>query len=309
VTTTSARDIRPDYTPHARAERLIATGRFVLACSSLAAIYLEPSTPARFQRVTYALLLVYTIYALLTAVIAWRSRVPSTRWRLLSHGLDLVLFTIFVYLTEGPASPFFLYFVFALFCATVRFSWRGILATGLAAIAIYTTMAIFAWYSDPAFEISRVVIRVTYLGVLAALLVYLGIYQQQLRTELASLAAWPRELAARMDDVLGMTLAHAASVLRAPRVLLVWEETEEPWVYIAAYSGDDFRVERAPPGTYDAPVDLHSTSVFALVSSSSMLVYDPVRSSVTETRGDPVGKTLRDRYQIDSAIVVSLKSG
>lgn len=306
--TANAREIRPDYTPHARAERLIATGRFVLACSSLAAVYLEPSTPARYQRATYGLLVVYTLYALATAAIAWRTRVPSMRWRLLSHALDLVLFSIFVYLTEGPASPFFLYFVFALLCATVRFSWRGILATGLAAIAIYGMLAAFAWYSDRDFEVSRVLIRMAYLGVLAALLVYLGIYQQRLRTELASLAAWPRELAARMDDVLRLTLAHAASVLQASRLLLLWEEHEEPWVYSALWSGGSLRVERAPPGTYDAPADLHSTSVFAQTGSSAMLVYDPARSSVTETTGDPVGSSLRDRYRIDSAIVVSLKS-
>lgn len=308
MTANATNGIRPDYTPHARAERLIATGRFVLAASSLAAVYLEPSTPARYQRVTYGLLLVYAAYALATMIVAWGARAPTTRWRLLSHALDLVLFSIFVYLTEGPASPFFLYFVFALFCATVRFSWRGILATGVAAIASYGTMAVVAWYSDPSFELSRFVIRVTYLGVLAALLVYLGIYQQQLRTELASLAAWPRDLAARIDDVLAVTLAHAASVVRAPRVLLVWEESEEPWVYTAVWSRDHFSVERAPPGSYAAPSDLLSASVFVRENDSTMLVYDPARSSVTEATGDPIGTRLRGQYQIGSAIVVSLKS-
>ena len=113
MTTSTDGVIRPDYAPHARAERLIATGRFVLALSSLTAVYLEPSTPAQYQRATYALLVVYTIYALAAAAVAWRSDVPSARWRLVSHALDLLLFTVFVYLTEGPASPFFLYFVFS----------------------------------------------------------------------------------------------------------------------------------------------------------------------------------------------------
>jgi hypothetical protein len=54
----------PDYTPHARAERIIAAGRFVLAASLLIAVYLEPSTPARFQQATYLL----------------SSSTPSTRW-------------------------------------------------------------------------------------------------------------------------------------------------------------------------------------------------------------------------------------
>lgn len=164
-----------------------------------------------------------------------------------------------------------------------------------------------AWYGDPEFEIGRAVIRVTYLGLLTALLVHLGIYQQKLRPELASLATWPRELASRMDEVLGGTLAHAASV-RAARVLLVWEESEEPWVHAASYSRDAFRVERVPPGTYDAPFDSLSASVFARENGRSMLVYDPTRSSVIETAGDPIGQQLRDRYAIQTAIVVSLKS-
>ena len=196
--------IQPVYTPQARAERLIAAGRFILAFASLTAVFLEPSTPAQYQRATYTLLVVYTLYALVTTAVAWRSPVPSARWRLVSHALDLVLFSVFVYFTEGPASPFFLYFVFSLFCATLRFSWRGILGTGVAAMAIYGVMAMLASVGDPAFEASRAVIRVAYLAVITALLVYLGIYQQQLRTELAV----ARRLAAR---------AHGTHRRRPPR--------------------------------------------------------------------------------------------
>ena len=261
MTVTAITPIRPDYTPQARAERLIAAGRFVLAFASLVAVYLEPSTPARFQRATYALMLIYTIYALIMAVIAWRSPVPPARWRLVSHALDLVLFSVFVYLTEGPASPFFLYFVFSLFCATLRFSWRGILATGAAAMAINATMALLASFGDPTFELSRVVIREAYLAVIAALLVYLGMYHQRLRGEMASLAAWPRELAGGVEEVLRGGLAHAASVMNARDVLLIWEEREEPWVYVARSSDGDFQLERLPPSSreryaIDSPVQV-----------------------------------------------------
>ncbi|HEX7829480.1 MAG TPA: hypothetical protein VF787_07475, partial [Thermoanaerobaculia bacterium] len=302
--------IRPDYTPHARAERLIATGRFVLASSSLVAVYLEPATPAHYHGATYTLLLIYAVYAAITMFIAWRSPVPSAQWRRLSHAIDLVLFSAFVYLTEGPASPFFLYFVFSLFCATLRFTWRGILATAIAAITIYSALAVIATLTSPHFDASRVLIRVTYLAVISALLVYLGIYQQQLRTELASLAAWPRDLASRFDEVLHATLAHAATVLAAPRVLLVWEESEEPWVYAALASRSTFRIDRAAPGTYDAPAtkSVLNTSVFVRESNASMLVYDPALSTVSEADGDPLGDALRMKYELRGGIVVSLES-
>ena len=64
--------IRPDYTPHARAERLISAGRFVLAFSSFVAVYLEPSTPERHQHISYALLAGYALYALVVLVLTWR---------------------------------------------------------------------------------------------------------------------------------------------------------------------------------------------------------------------------------------------
>lgn len=302
-------ELRSDYTPQARAERLIAAGRLILASCSLAAVYLEPSTPVKYQQATYSLLLIYTIYAAVMAGVAWRLAVPSRTWTLASHAADLVLFSVFISLTEGPASPFFLYFVFSLFCATLRFPWRGILATGLAAMAVYGVLAVIS-QDDPQFDPSRVLIRESYLAVIAALLVYLGVYQQRLRLELAGLAAWPRELAARIDDVLRATLAHAALVLDARRVVLIWEESEEPWTYAAVCGDHDFALERVAPGTYEfsGAAALRNTSFFSRRDGATTLVYDPVRSTVSERDADPIGELVRKRFDLDCAIAVSLAS-
>ena len=294
------------YTPHARAERLIAIGRLVLALSSLGAVYIEPSTPAQFQRATYGLLVIYTIYALVVAVIAMRSAVPSARMRLLSHVLDLVMFSIFVYLTEGPASPFFLYFVFSLFCATLRFSWRGVVATGLTAMAIYSLMALMASVGDSEFGASRVLIRLAYLGVTAALLIYLGFHQETLRNELSALAAWPRGFASRIDEVLRVTLLYAASVVRAQRLILLWEENEEPWTRVAMVSNGEFTIQKVPPGTLDAPDQPREGSFLVREGVDSLLVYNPVQSTIEEANGDPLGPETRRRFGLQGAIVVSL---
>lgn len=295
------------YTPHARAERLIAIGRLVLALSSLGAVYIEPSTPAQFQRATYGLLLIFTIYAMVAAVFAMRSAVPSARMRLLSHVSDLVIFSIFVYLTEGPASPFFLYFVFSLFCATLRFSWRGVLATGLTALAIYSLMALMASVGDSEGLASRVLIRLAYLAVTAALLIYLGIYQESLRSELSSLAGWPRELASRIDDLLRGTLLYAAGVVRTERLILLWEESEEPWTWVAMVSKGGFTIQKVPPGALDAPGDKPREGSFLVrEDADSVLVYNPAQSTVEEAKGDPLGAGARERFGVKEAIVVSL---
>lgn len=308
--TTSTIIVPPDYVPHARAERLIAAGRLVLASASTVAIYLEPSTPARYESGTYGLLIAYTAYAVIAAVYAWHAAVPPMRWRLSSHAADLVVFSLIVYLTEGPASPFFLYFVFSLFCATLRFNWRGVVATGVAAMAIYGAMALVASGSAPDVDSSRVLIRQAYLAVTAALLVYLGIYHQSLRRELASLAAWPRELAAGLDDVLELALMHAASVVRAERVLLLWEEREEPWQHVAVASQRGFFRERVAPGTFEmsAGDELRDTSIFVRSDSESIVVYDPSGGVVSEPSVRPLDPRLRERYGIDSAIIASIHS-
>lgn len=300
----------PDYTPHARAERLIAAGRFVLAFSSLGAIYLDPTTPSKYEVSTYTLLVVYAAYSLIVMVLAWRRPIATRRARLISHAIDLVLFSLFILLTEGPASPFFLYFSFSLFSATLRFTWKGILATAIAALSIYGAMALPASFADPHFDASRVLTRVTYLGVIAALLVYLGIYQQQLRAELASLAAWPRELAARLDELLRVTLAHAAGVLGAERVVLLWEEREEPWVYAAVWTRGRFQLDRVAPDPEAAPVpaELRGTSFFMREQALTTMVYDPRRSSAHEWSGKPLDDATRQRLAIDSAIGVSFES-
>jgi signal transduction histidine kinase len=306
----AATTFRPDYTPHARAERLIAIGRFVLAFSSLVAVYLDPSTPERYQSTTYLLLLLYGVVAAIAVPIVWRQGFPSRRWQITSHVAELILFSVFVYLTEGPASPFFLYFVFSLFCATLRFTWRGILDTAIASLLIYTAMAVVASFTTPSFDLGRVVIRVTYLAVISALLVYLGLHQHRLRSELSSLAAWPRELAARIDDVLRSTLSHAATVLGAQRVLLVWEESEEPWTYVAVTSGDSFRIDRVAPGTFDATVGAGVANVSVLVRErpASCRVFDPRTSTISEEAGDPLGAGLRRTYDVSNGIVVFLGS-
>lgn len=298
--------VAPDYTPHARAERLIAAGRFMLAFFSLIAVYLEPSTPARYQESTYTLLIIYTVYALAVVAFAWRVPVPPIRWRLVSHAVDLVLFAIFVYLTEGPASPFFLYFTFSLFCATLRFSWKGILATAVAAVAIYGILTLIA-LDDPGFEVSRALIREVYLGVIAALLVYLGIYQQRLRLELVSLAAWPRELEPELPAVLRTALRHAASVLRTRRMVLMWEESEEPWTYVARWSDGHLSIDSTPPVTRDEiPAEMTNKALFVRDLHEPVLVYEPVRSTVEERDGAALAPWLSAVVEHESALVVSL---
>jgi hypothetical protein len=220
------------YSPQHRSERLIALGRLVLAACSLLVIWLDPSEPAKYAATAYTLLALYLGYALLLIPLVWHPRVSLKPFGVATQVVDLLAFTVFLYFTEGPTSPFFLYFVFALLCGTLRWHWRGTLGTALATLAISLGMGVYTVYflHDPDFELNRFIMRSVYLAVVAILLGYLSVYQERMRGELAKLAAWPRvvtpprDVQTRVSEV----LRQVVDVFGAPRALLAWEEPEEP---------------------------------------------------------------------------------
>lgn len=294
--------MRALYTPTERAERLIAAGRLVLAIFSLVAIWSDPATPSRWQGTTYTLLTAYAVYALAAALVSMRRPLLSNRARVISHVFDLVLFSAFIVLTEGPVSPFFLYFVFSVFCATLRFDRRGLIATAVAALAIY--IAIGAWGSlvvgAPEFDYDRFVIRCAYLTVLAALLFYLQNYQRTLQAELTALASWPRELPETLDEVIAEGLERGAKLLRAPRVALVWEDPDEPWIYVAEIEGDRLHMERLNAGACHPLVPL-SIDSFAFVASAGD-VRVPDHPDPVQRHANVVHPYLRERWRASTIV-------
>src|SRR5829696_1931878 len=108
------------------AERTIAVARVALGCASLLAVWLDPAEPARFAELTYTLHAIYVVYSAGLAVVSWL-RPLGTRFPLITHLVDIVAFSIFQFLTLGPSSPFFVYFIFSLFCGAMRWGWRATL--------------------------------------------------------------------------------------------------------------------------------------------------------------------------------------
>ncbi|HEX5718725.1 MAG TPA: hypothetical protein VF179_21370, partial [Thermoanaerobaculia bacterium] len=115
-----------------RAERLIASGRVVLAAVSSLAVWFDPSEPARHPEVAYTLLVSYVGYSLAIAALVWRSDAISERHRFVTQGMDLAFFSLMLFFTAGTTNPFIAYFIFAVICATLRWQWRGALWTAAA---------------------------------------------------------------------------------------------------------------------------------------------------------------------------------
>src|SRR2546428_8285746 len=159
------------------AERLIAAARLVLVASSLLAIWLDPHEPAEYAELISRLLSGYFLYALVVAALVWSWPTTPALLPPITHAFDLVAFSIFMYFTHGPTSPFFVYLVFALLCATLRWQWRGTLWTAVAALVALTGLGLYAavFLHEPEFELVSFIVRSVFLALAATPLRFLAL--------------------------------------------------------------------------------------------------------------------------------------
>jgi signal transduction histidine kinase len=236
-------------------ERTIAISRVVLAAASLFALWLDPTEPARYVAPTYALHTIYVAYALALLAIMWNR--PSSGWTpVVTHLTDITLFSIFQYLTLGPSSPFFIYYVFSIFCAALRWGPRWTFVNSVFVVISYLVMG--GWMSrtlgPTEFEVHRFVVRTVYLGVVGTLLVYLAQHEARLRAEIERLARWPAVGGLDSSAALNRVLAHAADIIGAKRAVAVWESGDEPWVYVASWTPDRMELSKRGPEDFSAIV-------------------------------------------------------
>ena len=231
------------------AERIIAIARIVLAATALFAVWLDPAEPARYASLTYALYWIYVIYSV--GLVLWTMFwAGGEQLPIVSHTTDILAFSIFQYLTLGPSSPFFVYFVFSMFCGAIRWGWRGTLLTGGLVVIFYIGMAvsIAPRIASPEFETNRFIVRLAYLVVATGMLVYLGRYEARLRLEIERLARWPAPLGRSPDAAIGRILEYAAGLMQAGCVLAVWEASDEPDIHEARWTQEATAVRTHPPG-------------------------------------------------------------
>jgi signal transduction histidine kinase len=160
--------------------RVIALGRVMLGILFLIAIWLDRSEPARAVAGTYALLILYALLAILVAAVTWRNWWLDARLAVVTHGIDMAVFTAIVFSTNGSTSPFFLFFVLPLLSAAIRWGWRETALTAAALVVLYFSAGLLVAGSK-SFELERFVVRSGHLMILSLLLIWFGIHQRSTR--------------------------------------------------------------------------------------------------------------------------------
>ncbi len=236
-------------------EHAIAFARVVLACASLAAVWADPVEPIRFAELTYTLHVIYVMYSVVLAALT-RGRTSSEYLPIVTHVVDIAAFAVFQFLSLGPSSPFFVYFIFSLFCAAIRWGWRATLWNAAVVVGAYLfmTFSMSRRVGPVEFELNRAIIRTFYLIVSAGLLAYLGLYEQRLRDEIERLARWPSTAGLDVEHASERIVRHAARIMGAERALLVWTAGDEPAVHAYEWSSQGATLSRHPPGTEDKVV-------------------------------------------------------
>ncbi len=295
------------YSPRNRAERVISAARLFLSLALTAAIALDPAE-VPFNSVVYSLTFWNLLYAAAIAGLTWSRGLTAPGVPLATHLIDLTVFTLFTYLTDGPASPFFVYFNFATISGAIRWQARGALLTGAAVLAAYVgTLLVGA----AEFPTGRFIARCAHLVLVAGLLAYLGKYQNRLQREIVGLAGWPRRLPTGGDEALQEVLTYAGEVLRAPRMVLTWTEGDEPSLRVASKAEDRFESSREPPDAFGTVVaESLDRSSFACsdVTKPRCDVLQRVPGGFRFWRGDPLDSRFRERFAVKSVLSLRLST-
>jgi signal transduction histidine kinase len=201
LTSAFLEDYRSAGRPPVQLERVLAVGRAFLTVSALVAIYLDPTEPTRLRGVTYTVLLLYALYSLAVLAYVHRAgRLTPLHGRVL-HGFDIAWTSALTFVSEGPVSPFFLFFLFVVLAAAYRGGFRETAGTAGLIVAVFLVETAIAaagpwnatWFASWEFELNSTILRVAYLSLTGVLLGYLAEQEKQSRAELAAIADATRQ--------------------------------------------------------------------------------------------------------------------
>jgi signal transduction histidine kinase len=175
-------------------ERFLANARIVLAAAALMGAYIDSAEPHRFPVVAHSLVWLYFAFSVLVRLIGPRVALSPSH-RILIHSVDLLLPCVLIAFVEGPSSSFYLLLPFVLLAAAARWGYRATVLTGAVGFALMMTSAVVSWthagpaaLNDVPVDLKRLLMRATYLLVIAVMIGYLSERTRRLQAESAVVA-------------------------------------------------------------------------------------------------------------------------
>jgi signal transduction histidine kinase len=234
-------------------ERLIAFLRVVLAAFSLVLVSLDPIGRDQDRLAIIAVLIAYTAFAMIIAFIPVVGKF-RTGWQLPVHLVDVGLISLLLNFRGGVSSQFFLLYSLVLLGATVRWNWRGAAGTTVLLLG-FGLISAFLWPdNDQNGIVLNLLTHSTSVLIIGGMFTFFGASREQSQMRLAQLAGWPAPPTNVRADLtafpLDAALSHVASVLHASRILLLWEQSEEPFLHIALFANGRSYQDQRPADAF-----------------------------------------------------------
>jgi signal transduction histidine kinase len=277
-------------------ERLIALLRVSLALFCLIDIALAQG-PLQFDRSVFELVLVaYTVFGL---IVAWLPTIGRLRtgWQLPVHVIDIGVISYLMYFLQNISNTFFILYVFVLLSATFRWDSRG---------AIWTTILVFAlqiilFVSNG--SVGQFLIQNAFLFMIGGMFAFFGVGRERSANLLNQIAAWPSVRAQSYINIdhswLDASLAHIATVLQVPRLLIVWEIAQEPYSFMAFFADGKCQQDRMTDNILDNLVSVElQDKVFASESVESKECF--TSAGTKDLVNQIVDKAVQTRFKISS---------
>ena len=208
---------------HHPSGRIIALGRLLLAVLFLLAILIDITQPAKAPSVIYVAIGAYVIFAAGLVAITWNDWWLDAKLAGPAHAVDMLVFMLLVFGTEGYTSPFFIFFVFLLLAAAIRWGWRETALTAILVTILYLLTGLFAVTSGADFEVYRFVVRTAQLVIVSLIFIWMGANQWRARFMLRS-----HELQTEPSldkSPLETALSAAMQDVGAGRGAIIWRES------------------------------------------------------------------------------------
>src|SRR4030095_849479 len=186
---------RTERRPAARLEYVLAVARTFLTITGFLAIYLDPHEPHRLASVTYAVLIGYATYSTIVLAVVRRASSVRKTHILLIHAMDILWVGVLTFVSDGPISPFYLFFLFVALAAAYRWGLRETIGTVIVTVLVFLLQTAAAGAGPwPAllvgaqFEMDRTIFRVGYLLISGCLAGYLAEQEKWFRAEMAAIS-------------------------------------------------------------------------------------------------------------------------
>ena len=214
--------------------RVIAAGRLLFASLFLIAVWADPSQPTRAHTATVVLLPVYDVWSLSVTHFVWNDWWNDARLAAPAHVIDVAVFMVILYSTEGYTSPYYIFFIFVLLAAAIRWGWKETAITAAALIAVYLTVGLTLGPAED-FDVERFIIRTGHLLIISGMLVWFGANHWIVSPRFRP----PDEAAEDIGgDAYVGALRSSMAALGARRGTMLWRESGDRDVSLARVSKD-----------------------------------------------------------------------